>query len=183
MMEGHGASSSLGLESGVVRLVPYDPSWPALFAAESRRILDVCHAHGVSLVLEHTGSTAVPGLDAKPILDILAGRAAESDRAAAIAALVAAGYTYRGEQGILGRDFFRRGEPRSHHVHLTTVGGTFWQDHRAFRDYLRAHPDEAAEYARVKHELAARFPRDRESYIDGKGAFVARILSLAAAEL
>lgn len=169
----------LGLASGVVVVAPYDPAWPALFIAEATRIQAVLDACGVSLVLEHTGSTAVPGLDAKPVLDIIAGRAAGADRDATIDALQAAGYDHRGEQGIPGRDFFRRGDPRQYHVHLAEIGSEFWRDQRAFRDYLRANPAEAADYARLKHELAARFPRDREAYIEGKSAFVKGVLDLA----
>jgi GrpB-like predicted nucleotidyltransferase (UPF0157 family) len=168
--------AKLGLESGTVRVVPYDSEWPALYAAEIARIDPFLASHGVVLHLEHSGSTSVPGLGAKPIIDILAGRASDTEREKAVAALVAAGYTYRGEQGISGRDFFRRGDPRQYHLHLTAVGSAFWHDHRAFRDFLRASPAAAAEYAALKSELAARFPFDRESYINGKTAFVQRIL-------
>jgi GrpB-like predicted nucleotidyltransferase (UPF0157 family) len=159
--------------------VPYDPAWRDLYAAEVARLSPILLSHGVALVLEHTGSTAVPGLAAKPVLDILAGRRDDSDRAPAIAALEAAGYLYRGEQGIAGRDFFRRGEPRQYHIHLVAVGSPFWNDHRTFRDYLHAHPDAAADYAKLKGELATRFPEDREAYNDGKTAFVESILAAA----
>jgi len=172
--------TELGLESGRVRVVPYDDAWPALYAAEMARLAPLLAAAGVRVVLEHTGSTAVPGLAAKPIVDILAGLAAEAGREPAIAALRAAGYVHRGEQGIPGRDFFRRGEPRQYHLHLTRVDSQFWQDHRLFREWLRAHGDTAAEYAALKQALAERFPTDREAYIDGKSAFVASVLRRAA---
>jgi GrpB-like predicted nucleotidyltransferase (UPF0157 family) len=126
------------------------------------------------------GSTAVPGLAAKPIIDLLGGHTVEVRREHVIAALVDAGYTHRGEQGILGRDFFRRGSPRQYHLHLTTLDSGFWHDHRTFRDYLRAHPDRAAAYAALKHQLAAQFPRNRPAYIDGKAAFVHATLADAA---
>jgi len=170
---------SLGLESGTVRVVPYDPAWPTLYTAELTRVEPILRAHGISLAFEHTGSTAVPGLAAKPILDLLAGRRSEQDRGSSIAALEAAGYTYRGEQGIPGRDFFRRGDPRQYHIHLTEIDSDFWRDHLAFRNYLRANPDALAAYAALKQELAARYPRDREAYIDGKTAFVERTLEAA----
>jgi GrpB-like predicted nucleotidyltransferase (UPF0157 family) len=169
----------LGLESGTVRVVPYDPAWADLYDAEVARLSTILAAHGVSLVLEHTGSTAVPGLAAKPIIDILASRHDEELRERYIAALEAAGYSYRGEQGIPGRDFFRRGEPRKYHVHLNRIGSPFWKEHLAFREYLRAHPEAAAAYASLKHELAARHPRNREAYIDGKSDFVSEILAKA----
>ncbi|HKO16314.1 MAG TPA: GrpB family protein [Gemmatimonadaceae bacterium] len=169
----------LGLESGRVRVVPYDADWPALYAAEIARLTPFLQAAGLELVLEHTGSTAVPGLAAKPIVDILAGLPLESAREPAIIALQTAGYVHRGEQGIPGRNFFRRGEPRQYHLHLTRVGSTFWDDHRHFRDWLRTHPVAAAEYAALKQALAARYPTDREAYIDAKTAFVEAVLRTA----
>lgn len=168
------SSEPLGLESKTVRVVPYDPRWAQLFATEEARLRRFLG--GLAIVLEHIGSTSVPGLAAKPILDILGGRPASVSRESAIAAIERAGYTYRGEQGIPGRDYFRRGDPRSHHLHLTALESEFWNDHRDFRDYLRAHPDARDAYAALKHELAARYPRDREAYIEGKTEFVHGIL-------
>jgi GrpB-like predicted nucleotidyltransferase (UPF0157 family) len=121
----------------------------------------------------------VPGVAAKPIVDILAGLAAEEGRGTAIVALQAAGYVHRGEQEIPGRDFFRRGEPRQYHIHLTQVDSAFWHDHRTFRDWLRSHPDAAADYSALKRSLAERYPMDREAYIAGKTAFVEDILRAA----
>ncbi|MEO8336624.1 MAG: GrpB family protein [bacterium] len=170
---------SLGLPSGIVQVVPYDPVWPELFATEVARLEPILNARGVRLVCEHTGSTAVPDLPAKPVLDLLAGRRSEEERGPAIAALQAAGYVYRGEQGIAGRDFFRRGEPRRYHLHLTAIDSEFWCAHRTFRDYLRAHPDAREAYAILKRELAAQHPYDRHAYIEGKTAFVTAILAEA----
>ena len=169
----------LGLESGIVRVVPYDPVWPDLYTAEAIRLLAELSRHGVTLLLEHTGSSAVPGLASKPILDILAGRNSDDAREAIIEAVQAAGYSYRGEQEIPGRDFFRRGNPRQYHIHLTRVGSQFWLDHRTFRDYLRSHSDAAARYAALKLKLAATYPYDREAYIEGKTEFVHSILAAA----
>lgn len=175
----HDATSALGLERGRVRVVAYDDRWPALYEAEAARIAPGLAAAGSDVVLEHVGSTSVRGLAAKPIVDVLGGLARESGRAAAVAALRSAGYDHRGEQGIAGRDFFRRGEPRAYHLHLTLAGSAFWDDQRTFRDWLRARPDAAAEYAALKHALAARYPDDRESYIAGKTGFVERVLRVA----
>jgi GrpB-like predicted nucleotidyltransferase (UPF0157 family) len=172
----------LGLESGRVRVVPYSTAWPTLYAAEMARLGSVLDAAGVRLILEHTGSTSIPGLGAKPIIDILAGLEGEDDRGAAIAALQAAGYVHRGEQEIPGRDFFRRGDPRQYHVHLTRVGSTFWRDHLAFRDWLRTHPEVAAAYIALKTRLARQYPADREAYIRGKTSFVESVLRAARAE-
>lgn len=171
--------TELGLESKQVRVVPYQAGWPALYAAEVARVASVLAATGVALRLEHTGSTAVPGLAAKPIIDILAGLAGEDDRAAVIVGLKAAGYQHRGEQEIPGRDFFRRGEPRQYHLHLTVEGSAFWDDHLTFRDWLRTNPAAGEEYAALKEALAARHPGDREAYIEGKTAFVEGVLRVA----
>ncbi|MFL5565296.1 MAG: GrpB family protein [Gemmatimonadaceae bacterium] len=167
---------TLGLESGIVRLVPYDPAWPTLFAAESERLQKLFAAAGLIVTLEHMGSTAVPGLAAKPILDILGGYHERTGLAKCIDVLIAAGYVHRGEQGIPGREFFRRGDPRSYHLHLTAIDSAFWRDHLTFRNRLRADEASRDAYAALKHDLAARFPRDREAYIEAKGPFVNEIL-------
>lgn len=172
-------SGSLGLESGVVRLVAYDPAWPALFAAESARIAAAAAPHAPAL--EHVGSTAVPGLDAKPVLDILAGYPPGAAVAEHVAGLVRAGYEHRGENGIPGREFFRRGAPRAWHVHLVVQDGAFWREHLAFRDHLRAHREVRDAYAALKRALAERHPRDRAAYIDGKTAFVRDVVRRALA--
>jgi len=170
-------ASSLGLESGTVRIVPYDPAWPPLFEAEARRLHSAVAP--LSIVLEHTGSTSVPGLAAKPVLDILAGVAEGASVDPYVVKLIGAGYVHRGDQGIPGREFFRRGDPRAYHLHLARIGSTFWREHLAFRDYLRMHPEVRDEYAELKRALAARFPNDRAAYIEGKGAFVRRVVDLA----
>ena len=167
---------TLGLESGVVRLVPYDPAWPSLFVAEAGRLQTFFAAAGLVVLLEHTGSTAIPGLAAKPVLDILAGYPEGAPVTDYIDALTSADYVHRGEQGIPGREFFRRGNPRSYHLHLAAVDSPFWRDHLTFRNRLRADKSLREAYAALKHDLAARFPRDREAYIEGKEPFVKEIL-------
>jgi GrpB-like predicted nucleotidyltransferase (UPF0157 family) len=168
---------SLGLESGAVRVVPYDSNWPSLFAAEAERLQQRFAARGLAVVLEHTGSTAVPGLAAKPILDILAGYPEGAVVEEYITVLTKAEYVHRGEQGIPGREFFRRGDPRAYHVHLAAIDSPFWRDHLAFRDRLRADNALRDAYASLKHDLAARYPRDREAYIEAKGSFVRDVLA------
>jgi GrpB-like predicted nucleotidyltransferase (UPF0157 family) len=168
----------LGLEPGTVRVVPYDPAWPALFAAEAVRV--GAATDSLPLRLEHVGSTGVPGLPAKPVVDILAGRPPGSSAAPYLEALVRAGYVHRGEQGIPGREFFRRGTPRAYHLHLAEVDGPVWREMLRFRDALRADPSAAAAYGEVKLGLAARFPRDRGAYMGGKGPFIAEVLRRAA---
>lgn len=172
---------SLGLSSGTVHLAPADPAWAAAFAAERVRL--VAALGGLPVALEHMGSTAVPGLPAKPILDVMAGRPAAGALHPYVVALEAAGYRYRGESGIPGRDYFVRDDAagrRTHHLHLVEHGGALWRSHLAFRDYLRGAPARAAAYAVLKRDLAARYPTDRAAYTDGKAAFIAETLALAA---
>jgi GrpB-like predicted nucleotidyltransferase (UPF0157 family) len=170
---------TLGLETGVVRLVPYDPAWPGLYAAEAERLQKFFAAAGLVVTLEHMGSTAIPGLAAKPVLDILAGYPEGARVADYIDALTRADYVHRGEQGIPGREFFRRGNPRSYHLHLAAVDSAFWRDHLAFRDRLRADDSLRDAYAALKLDLAARFPRDRDAYIEAKTPYVKEILGSA----
>jgi len=153
-----------------VRLVDYDERWPALFAAESAHILAAVPE--LPLTIEHIGSTAVPGLCAKPVLDILAGHPASVPALKYVTPLVRAGYQHRGDAGIVGHQFFRRGQPRAYHIHLVVQGGSLWREYLAFRAYLRSDSQAAARYETVKRSLAERFPRDREAYITGKSSFV-----------
>lgn len=165
---------TIGLGKGEVRVMPHDPAWADEFAAERARLLEALG--GVPAEIEHVGSTAVPGLAAKPIIDVLGGRPAGSELEPYVRAFTSAGYEYRGEYGIPGRHYFVRGEPRTHHLHLVEAGGNLWRRHIAFRDHLRSDPDAVAVYAALKHDLAARFPNDRERYTDGKSAFIDDVL-------
>jgi GrpB-like predicted nucleotidyltransferase (UPF0157 family) len=118
---------------------------------------------------------------AKPILDIAAGRPRDSSTRDYVAALERAGYEHRGERGVPGREYFRRGRPRAYHLHLVEDGGPLWCSYLAFRDYLRAHVQDARRFAELKRRLAARFPHDREAYMNAKSSHVRDILRLAGA--
>jgi GrpB-like predicted nucleotidyltransferase (UPF0157 family) len=169
----------LGLESKTVRVVPYDDRWPGLFTAEAARIAGAVAAFGLPLLtLEHVGSTAVSGLAAKPILDIAAGHGLEAALSAYVAVFESLGYVYRGNGGLPGREFFRRGEPRSHHLHLVERDGIHWRRYLRFRDILRADAAVRDSYAALKHSLALQHPRDREAYILGKTDFVEAVLRI-----
>ena len=171
-------TSPLGLESGIVRVVSYDARWPGLFAAERTRVTEAVAAASLpDLVIEHVGSTSIPGLAAKPILDLAAGRQADVPAAVYVRALEAAGYIHRGDGGLPGREFFRRGELRSHHLHLVEHEGDHWRRYIAFRDALRGDAMLRDQYAALKRALAEQYPRDREAYIAGKTAFVRGVIS------
>jgi GrpB-like predicted nucleotidyltransferase (UPF0157 family) len=163
-----------------VLLSPYDATWPLEFAAEADRIERACR--GLALRLEHIGSTSVPGLSAKPVIDILAGRPGNISGEVYVAAFRQLGYEHKGAYGVPGRNYFRRGTPRTHHVHLVSWSSATWEDHLLFRDYLRAHEDVAREYETLKREIMALYLQDKERYTDAKGPFVRSVVRRAREE-
>lgn len=167
----------LGLPSGTVTLSPYDPSWPGEFERERARLAGALG--DLSRDIVHVGSTAVPGMVAKPLIDVMVGLGSLGDAAAAIQRIEALGYSYKGEFGIPDRHFFVLGEPTTHHVHVVFHNGPFWRLNVLFRDYLRAHPDEARQYEALKRSLAAKFASSREEYTKGKDAFIKEVLARA----
>lgn len=161
-------------------VVDYQPSWPTLFEGERTRIVEAFGEvmEGV-VAIDHVGSTAVPGLAAKPVIDILIGVRDRSFGERSIAPLEGIGYEYRGESGIPGRYYFRKGSPRSHHLHLVEHGTEKWRETIDFRDYLRAHPETVREYETLKRALAAKHRAHREAYTDGKAPFIRSVLERA----
>jgi len=160
---------------GPIVVTDYNPAWPALFKQERER-LDTALG-SLLVIIEHVGSTAVPGLAAKPIIDLLVGvRSLEEARPRCIQRLQSLGYTYMPEyQSWLPDElFFRKGVPGpwTHHVHVMEPTNPGWERRLLFRDYLRAHPDAADAYVDLKRRLAATFNDDIAAYRNGKGAFV-----------
>lgn len=153
-----------------VVIVDYDPQWPIRYAQEKAAIV---RALGSRLAaIEHIGSTAVPGLGAKPIIDMLSGVTNLKTGAQCVPALEALGYEYKGENGISGRLYFDKGNPRVYHLHMVEVDGEHWKRHLLFRDYLRSHPAETQRYEALKRELAERYGNDREGYTNAKTDFI-----------
>jgi len=154
----------------------YDPRWPALFC-ELRDALPAGLRMCVRSI-EHVGSTAVPGLAAKPIIDIDVVVADEADVAEAIAMLAAAGYPHKGDAGVPGREAFDQ-PPHlpEHHLYLCVEGAGPLVAHLRLRDHLRANPGTAREYAALKRELTAAYGDDREGYTEAKTAFIERVLA------
>src|ERR1700712_4182714 len=163
-----------------VEVVDYNPRWPHLFDEEAKRLRAVLDP-SLILGLQHFGSTAVAGLSAKPIIDILiAVQSLTEAQASFVEALRNLDYVYWADNPNKDRMFFVKGMPpfgsrRSHHVHVTEPDGEMWQ-RLAFRDYLRAHPEEAAAYQRLKRRLAAQHPTDREAYTGAKSAYVESVM-------
>jgi GrpB-like predicted nucleotidyltransferase (UPF0157 family) len=160
-----------------VLVLPYDVRWPELFRLERDRLAGIFGERAAGI--EHVGSTAVPGLAAKGIVDILLGLRPLELRRENLDAMTRLGYVYRGELGIPGRHFFQKGAPPTHHVHAVEHGSVEWLKHVHFRDHLRAHPEDAQSYAKLKRDLAARYPDDRDAYTEGKSPFIAAVLRKA----
>lgn len=167
----------LGLEIGFVKLLPHNERWHELFAEEKAR-LETAIGEFV-LEIEHVGSTSVCGIAAKPLLDIAISISNKPNGEKCVAPLDNLGYEYRGENGIAGRFYFVKGAPRTHHLHMLLTDSDEWRNHLAFRDYLRQNPDAAQEYDKLKKELAEKYGNDRDAYLDGKAAFVEKILGIA----
>lgn len=157
----------------IVRVVPHDPAWSRYFELERGRIEAVLGQ--VVVALHHIGSTAVPGLWAKPIIDILlevTGLAELDRRTHDVEAL---GYEAKGEFGIAGRRYFRRDDEqgvRTHQIHAFAIGNVDIVRHLAFRDYMIAHPEIAKTYGDLKRRLAVDHPNDIGAYSAGKDSFV-----------
>lgn len=152
--------------------MPHSPGWDAEFRAEAERLRAVLGEEVVAV--HHVGSTAIPGISAKPIIDILlAVRQVErlDDFGPEMAGL---GYEGRGEFGLPGRRFFAKTTDgsRTHHIHAYTTGSPELERHLAFRDFMISHPENARAYGRLKESLAKEFPTDIEGYMDGKDAFI-----------
>jgi GrpB-like predicted nucleotidyltransferase (UPF0157 family) len=158
-----------------VVVVPYDPGWPATFAQLRERIAAALGELAVGI--EHVGSTAVPGLDAKPIIDIDVVIRHAEDLGATAARLAALGYTHLGDLGIAGRDAFRAAPDLArHHLYVCAAGSAALQAHLTLRDALRTDAVLAAAYAALKRELAERYRDDRDAYAEGKSPFITALL-------
>jgi len=165
----------LGLKRGTVTLSPHREEWHEIFANERNRILGAIG--DLTLSVEHIGSTSIRGIAAKPILDVMVGTPEFVTELPFVADLEALGYEYKGANGVPERHFFGKGTPRIIHLNIVRFGGQFWISHIAFRDYLKQDREAAREYEQLKLGLAERFENDRESYTNGKLAFVERILA------
>lgn len=155
-----------------VRIAPYDPTWPGRFEQE-RAALAGAIGDWVVGGIHHVGSTSVPGLAAKPVIDILVGVEDLAESRACFDRLGRLGYLYapyRSDE----MHWFCKPHPsrRTHHLHLLPVDSLRFRDELVFRDYLRANPDVAERYAALKRDLAEEFQRDREAYTDAKGEFI-----------
>lgn len=158
-----------------ITVVEYDPTWPATFetlATPVRRALG-----SLAVGIEHVGSTAVPGLCAKPVIDMSVVVGSAADLPGAITRLTSLGYVHRGDLGVQGREAFAPPPGlATHHLYVCPRGSLGLRNHLAVRDALRSDPELAAVYGALKRDLAERHPRDVDRYVDGKTAFLLEIL-------
>lgn len=158
----------------------YDPAWPGRYEALRGRIAEALGA--LAAAIEHVGSTAVPGLAAKPTIDLIVLLISPDDLPAVIERLAGLGYAHEGDFGIVGREAFATPPGYGVHDHHLYVCAPHWggyDDQIDFRDYLRANPGAARAYADLKRSLAIRHRDNRSAYTDGKAAFVRSILERA----
>jgi GrpB-like predicted nucleotidyltransferase (UPF0157 family) len=156
-------------------VVDYDPVWPAIFEQLRSRVWPV--VGDIAVMIEHVGSTSVPGLAAKPIIDMTIVVPSVHEVPLAIERLATLGYRHRGDLGIEGREAFTRPEGLpTHNLYLSAPGSLGLQNQLAVRDYLRAHPAMAQAYGELKKHLAQAFPSDIDSYVAGKTDLLLGIL-------
>ncbi|MCA9720029.1 MAG: GrpB family protein [Myxococcales bacterium] len=170
--------SDLGLDKRVVRLAAHNPSWAALYERERPQI--VAALAGLARGVEHVGSTSVPGLAAKPVLDIAARVVAETSNEELIARLSEIGYLFCGDKGADGGVLFVRERAplvRTHHLHVVRVGEPTWALYLGFRAALRADAGVRRDYERLKRSLVERFAEDRAGYTAAKAAFIRGVLA------
>ena len=155
----------------IVEVIDYQPSWQDLYKQEAIKLEQVLLEDLIGI--HHIGSTSVPGLAAKPIIDLLIvlKRVEAVDKKTA--AIEKLGYEAHGENGIAGRRYFQKGgDARTHHVHIFSEGHTAIKKHLVFRDYLQQHPDAMQAYGQLKKKLAQAYVRDIAAYMDGKANWI-----------
>jgi GrpB-like predicted nucleotidyltransferase (UPF0157 family) len=157
----------------MIRVVSHDPEWASKFEIEAGRVIETLGATVVRM--HHIGSTAIPRIKAKPVIDILleVGSLKTLDEKSSM--LEALGYEAKGEFGISGRRYFRLNDSwgmRTHQIHAFEAGTPDVIRHIAFRDYMRAHPSAAEEYSSLKERLANAYPNDMAAYMEGKDVFI-----------
>ena len=160
-----------------IALAPYNPDWPALFEAEKARLQQALGK--LALAFHHIGSTAVEGLEAKPIIDIMMEVRRLEDAQECIAPLLALGYTFIDHPENIDRRFFRKGQPRTHHLHIVEQSSQTLFDHLKFRDALRGDPALKERYRQLKATLTVQYRYERAAYTKNKTAFVRSVLDVS----
>lgn len=170
--------STIGLKSGIVRIVKHRTVWAVLYNTEAE-IFKKCLGD-IAVDIQHVGSTSVPGLIAKPIIDVAIAVNSRAAIFSAVNRLLDIGYSDKGDQGATGGYLLvKNSEPdvRTFYIHIVEKADIQWRNYIAFRDCLRRDAKIRAEYARLKKDLAAKFPRDRLSYTNGKEQLIRNVLA------
>jgi len=159
-----------------VEVIPHNPRWRDAFEAEAKHVADALGENVV--VIHHIGSTAIPNIYAKPVIDLLVEVRDITEVDGRSSAMESLGYEVMGEYGIAGRRYFRketREGIRTHHIHAFEAGSAEVERHLAFRDYMIAHPGDAQRYSELKRKLAEEHPQSIDEYMDGKDGFIKEI--------
>jgi len=167
---------------GPIVIADYDPRWPAIYEEEKTQILQTIGDKVVAI--EHVGSTAVSGLGAKPIIDIMVAVCHLDDAQACVGPLKSIGYEHGLKDPTPECRFFSKGPPEAHrHLHMAELASDFWQEQLLFRDFLRTHPDVARQYCELKKGLASKHVSDIDAYTDAKTEFIKSVVARARAEV
>src|SRR5918998_4131572 len=156
-----------------VEVVPHDPLWRDAFEAEAKHVTAALGENVVAV--HHIGSTAIPDIYAKPVIDLLVEVRDITEVDGRSSAMESLGYEVMGEYGIPGRRYFRKDNEegtRTHHIHAFESGSAEVERHLAFRDYMIAHPVDAQKYSELKRRLAEEHPQSMDGYMDGKDGFI-----------
>lgn len=159
-----------------VEVVPHNPRWREAFEAEAKQVADALGENVVAV--HHVGSTAIPDIYAKPVIDLLVEVRDIDEVDGRSPSMESLGYEVMGEYGIRGRRYFRKDDRegiRTHHIHAFEAGSAEVVRHLAFRDYMIAHPADAQRYSELKRKLADEHPQSMDGYIDGKDGFIKEI--------
>lgn len=176
-LESDAGDQVLGLKPGTVRLCEYTPLWPELYQAEAQVLRQALGA--IAVDVQHVGSTAVPGMRAKPILDIAVAVRGLADVPRCATPLSTLGYQFAYWADLENDYLFEKGAARTHHVHVVQGTSRQWTDYITFRDALRGDQQLSAEYEQLKMELVKRFYGNRAAYTSAKAEFIRRVLSTA----
>jgi GrpB-like predicted nucleotidyltransferase (UPF0157 family) len=161
----------------LIEVVAYDRRWPAIYEEERQRLAKAFGSTAIEI--HHIGSTSVPGLSAKPVIDIMIGVRTMDDARGLKTLMRSLGYVYVMVDDEPDRMFFRKGTPRTHHVHIMSHRGAEYRRHLLFREHLMSHPSDRSEYAILKKRLAKEFREDRSSYVEGKSRYIESVLAKA----
>ena len=169
----------IGLNKSLVTVYPYDETWPMEYQKEKEILKE--HLQGLDVRIEHVGSTSIPGLSAKPIIDIALGVKEEKTLFEVAKVLENAGYDILDSYNTKGEILARKGSPenRTHYIHIEIVGSEYWNEFMYFKKYMLDNPDEVKKYQALKENLSKEFADERKMYTASKNEFITNILEKA----